>query len=38
MGRLFDGCLARLFWILTPPAWFIADWWEQRRRKKKVVN
>jgi len=30
MNRFFSGCLARLIWILTPPAQWIAEWWYRR--------
>jgi hypothetical protein len=33
MDRRFDGCLALLFWVLTPPAQWIAEWLQRRRKR-----
>ena len=33
MGRRFDRCLAIIFWVLTPPAQWIMEWFVRHRRK-----
>ncbi len=35
MNRLLSGCLARVIWILTPPAQWIAEWWYWRGRDRR---
>jgi hypothetical protein len=30
MNAISSGCLARLIWILVPPAQWIAGWWYRR--------
>jgi hypothetical protein len=34
MGRRIDGCLAIVFWLLTPPAQWLMDWLVRRKRRR----
>lgn len=34
MGRRIDGCLAIVFWLLTPPAQWLMDWLVRRKRHR----
>ena len=31
MGRRLNGCLAMIFWLLTPPAQWVMEWLVRRR-------
>jgi hypothetical protein len=38
MGRRLNGCLAIVFWVLTPPAQWIMEWLIRRRVEKSGKN